>query len=357
MQKGMIVIGAAAALISSANAWALKPVEERDLLAQRAVAALAAQQNEAKLQDSLSKHTDGLSFASFLDIAGSAPNTRAISELHMDTAEVWVQQGAQFGTPTLVAYRPAGDEASWTHIPAYDLDGNKVSLDVNEEPFETVLVIENRGGLAMMENVDRANELLREMGLQYQAPEVSKAKSFNELQNEDTRAGSVVTTRLDRIRLKDDEEPWILGKAEIYAITAGVFDNNRANIQIVGMPYLDHKDTTYYPRQIVLDWRNYDFAAANVLIYEQDDNTSYQTLVSVIVQAIGQIGSLAGVPAINAIATITNTIVEALPSSFFTNDDDFVDAYYTLERDRNYRGLRGARNNANADWSRFVLSN
>lgn len=354
MKKAITLLTAGLALVSSAGAWALQPAEERDVLAREAVSALAASKDLAELQKALEQHTDGLMFASFLEASGNAPSARAITELNMNTAEVWLHRGADDGFPAYVAFRPAGDESDWAAIPAYDLKGNAVTLSVDEAPLESVLVVENRGGLSMQENVRLANEMLRDMGLQHIAPEIN-TESFSSKETADTRATSVTTTRLDRIRLNDDEEPWILGKAEVYAITAGVFDNNNANIQIVGMPYLDHDDTTYYPRQIILDWRNYDFAAANILLYEQDDNTNYQDLVRVLVNAVGQIGSLAGVPALTAIATITSTIIDALPSSFFSNDDDFVDAYYTIEKDRSYYGLRGARNNANSDWVRFVL--
>lgn len=357
MKKGIHLIGATIALLASTGTWALEPAEERDILAQQAVAALASAKDFSAVQQQLTRHPDGLQFASFLDATGNAPSTRAISEYHMDTSEVWLHQGTDGGEPVYIAFRPAGNETSWTHIPAYDLNGNKVSLDVDKEPTESVLVVENRGGLSLMRNVELANEYLREHGLQRVLAETQE-KSFDRFSFESdkgsTRA-SVTTTRLDRIRLSDDMEPWISGKAEVYAITAGVFDHNNANIHIIGMPYLDHDDTTYYPRQIILDWRNYDYAAANILLYEQDDNTNYQDLLVVIVNAVGQLGSLAGYPAVTAIATITSTIIEAIPSSFFSNDDDFVDAYYTIEKDRSYYGLRGAGNNANSDWVRYIL--
>src|ERR1700712_4102302 len=150
------------------------------------------------------------------------------------------------------------------------------------------------------------------------------------------------TTRLDSIRLTDDEEPWISGAAEIYAITSGVIGDNGPELRIVDMPYLDDDGTTYTPHQIVIDWTDYSYQAANIQLFEHDDSTNYQDLVTALITAVGAIGSLAGKPQIQAITEIANRIIAAMPASWFSNDDDYVDTFYTIEKTSSYTGYVGA---------------
>lgn len=261
---------------------------------------------------------------------------------------VWLYQptagSAARGGELLIAFPPAGDDRRWTSVDALTADGRWISLDANKAPDAQVLVVRVNGALSFERQIDKANAMLREAGLQTPAAPVASAK-----------AGSGHwTTRLESIRLNDDEEPWVSGAAEVYAITAGVLPGNQAQVAIVDMPYLDHDGTTYYPRQILLDWNQYSYGAANVLLYEHDDNTNYQTLVGLIIQAIGQGGSLAGYPAVQAIAEIAARIVAAMPSGWFSNDDDYVDSIYTIEKARG-ETRTGAAGNARVTYIPYEL--
>ena len=65
----------------------------------------------------------------------------------------------------------------------------------------------------------------------------------------------IQTTQLKKIRLSDDQEPWISGKAEIYAIVTGVNPSrDEPALDLVEMPYLDYDNKDYYPNQIVIHW-------------------------------------------------------------------------------------------------------
>ncbi|HET7502024.1 MAG TPA: DUF3103 family protein [Kofleriaceae bacterium] len=277
--------------------------------------------------------------------------TALVGDLPLDAGpdavpELWLRipDGAGDTSNLLVAYAPAGSKHTWTEVPAFLLGGAPITLDAQRAPDVPVLVIETHGRLAMREAIDQANLALQRAGFQ-QAP--SKTGPLN--------ATGIQTTKLDAIRLADDKEPWISGAAEIYAIVSGVIGSNDPQMQLVDMPYLDNDGTTYTPNQIVINWSNFAFQVANLQLFEHDSNTSYQDLITAIIAAVGAAGSLAGLPTLQAITEIANRIIAAIPASVFTNDDDYVDSFYTLEEFKTYSGLAGAGRNATVSLSPFFV--
>lgn len=241
-----------------------------------------------------------------------------------------------------VAFTPAGEEADWTEISAFDASGNIVVLDAEVQPEFPVLV----AGIDAREDI-RA-------GVAYINDELSR-RGLGVPTDLVRPAASTETSKLDFIRLNDDQEPWISGKAEVYALVSGVdFDQDRVQIQAVDMPYLDHDGTNYYPNQILIFWENYRFAAANVLLYEHDDNTNYQTLVQALVSAVEAVLSFTA-PQYAIIAQIANTIISAMPSHWFSNDDDYLDSFYTLEKGTTYSNYYGASGNARITLTPYIL--
>jgi hypothetical protein len=260
--------------------------------------------------------------------------------------EVWLLEppGSSDSSGLLVAYAPDGNKHTWTEIPAYMLGGTPVTLDPQHAPDVPVLVLETHGRLAMQQGIAQANLLLQSAGLQHVA---SKTEPLN--------VAGIETTRLDSIRLANDEEPWISGAAEIYAIVSGVIGSNDPQMVLVDMPYLDYDGTTYTPYQIVVNWSNYAYQIANIQLFEHDSNTNYQDLITAIISAVGAAGSLAGYPVVQAITEIANRIIAAIPSSVFTNDDDYVDSLYTIQEYVTYTGYRGAAQNATVSLTPFFV--
>ena len=109
------------------------------------------------------------------------------------------------------------------------------------------------------------------------------------------------------------------------------------------------------PLALSENWSNFQFQAANIQLFEHDSNTSYQDLITAIISAVGAAGSLAGIPTVQAITDIANRIVAAIPTSVFSNDDDFVDTFYTLEETKTYTGLVGAARNATVSLTPFFV--
>jgi Protein of unknown function (DUF3103) len=318
------LVASAAGLASAATLDVSDPAaytQAHRALATALQADMRAGGSAAQVQASLARHGREMPLRELCGSCEAAGRAQGIDDGF--EPGVWLFQpeagkSAARGGEVLIAFPPAGDDKQWQSVDALDASGRWIRLDAHAAPQVPVLVVRVNGALSFERQIDKANEMLRAAGLQSTAP-VAKGSGH-------------WTTRLESIRLNDDEEPWVSGAAEVYAITAGVLPGNQAQVAIVDMPYLDHDGTTYYPRQVLLDWNSYSYGAANVLLYEHDDNTNYQTLVGLIIQAIGQGGSLAGYPAVQAIAEIAARIVAAMPAGWFSNDDDYVDSIYTIEK-------------------------
>ncbi|WP_171014127.1 DUF3103 family protein [Chitinivorax sp. B] len=261
------------------------------------------------------------------------------------------KQRAMMVQPTnqmLVAFEPAGDDKQWTVIEAFDSQGRIHYLDARQAPNFPVLVADIDGREDLRAGLQIANRTLAAKGMQKHAA-VSDHKMM-------AMSGYVDTARLDRIRLNRDEEPWISGAAEVYALVSGVQPGqSKAQIEAVELPYLDHDGRDYTPNQILIQWADFRYAAANVQFFEHDDNTNYKDLVLAVTSGVEKILG-AFKPEYAVIATVANAIIQAMPSHWFTNDDDYLDSFYTLEKNRTYTDWMGAANNAKITLTPYRLN-
>jgi Protein of unknown function (DUF3103) len=240
----------------------------------------------------------------------------------------------------LVAFEPSGDDKQWSVVEAYDSQGNVYQLDARQPPSFPVLVV----GLDAKEDVRAgliiANQLLASRGLQAASPTTRRVPA-------NAHSGDYAdTAKLDRISLKVDNEPWVAGAAEVYALVSGLQpEQAKAQIELVDMPYLQYDTTIYTPNKIVIYWGDYRYGAANVLLYEHDDNTNYKDLALALANAVEAIlGAIK--PEYAMIAAVAKAVLEAMPNSWFENNDDYLDSFYTLEKNRTYTDYVGAANNA-----------
>ncbi|NOJ94003.1 DUF3103 domain-containing protein [Corallococcus coralloides] len=240
------------------------------------------------------------------------------------------------GVEPLYAYEPDGNDSQWRFIEAFDGLGRVHHLDVHRMPDQPVLVVDLDGRRDLAAGIKLMREQLVALG-QRPLPVLDTAAA----------ATSTPVTILDRIYLNDDQEPWISGNAEVYAIVNGVDPSRDApQVDIVDMPYLDVAGRTYSPNQVLIFWERYRWAAANVILMEHDDNTSYQELVSYLFNVASQILTAMGQPEIGALVALGSGLVDRMPGEWFTNDDDYVDSFYTLEKNHFYTDYSGARGNA-----------
>ncbi|MFC5706266.1 DUF3103 family protein [Aeromonas eucrenophila] len=238
------------------------------------------------------------------------------------------------GVEPLIAYVPSGDEQSWSAIEAFDGAGNPVYLDVNQAPARPVLVVEADPVKAKNAGLKVMRRALAEADLQA-APRAANSTA------------PLKTSILKKIRLSDNQEPWLLGAAEVYAVVAGVNPSrDEPVVDIVDMPYLDYDNTDYSPNQILVYWDRYRWGAVDVVMMEQDDNVNYKELSALLIEALKLGFTAGGVPEALPFLDLGGRIVKALPDSWMTNNDDYLDTFYTLEQDQSYQQYPGAAGNA-----------
>ncbi|OZG72949.1 hypothetical protein BTA51_13395 [Hahella sp. CCB-MM4] len=294
---------------------------------------------------------------SVLSKKGLANANDTLLELRIAAPSMMTQ--LQGGVEPLYAYEPDGDESTWQYIEAYDSRGGLHMLDVWNMPDRPVVVVDINAkkdlqlGLAQMQQVFAQTKV---RSLQMNSLQMNEGLANESLMNESLMDTTQVTI-LDQIRLNDDEEPWISGKAEVYAIVSGV-DPSRDEpaLDIVDMPYLDYDGKTYYPNQVMVYWARYRWGAANIILMEHDDNTNYQQLAQKLLSAAAEILSALGQPEIGALVALGSGIVAAMPDHWFSNDDDYLDSFYTLEKSIQYTNRMGAAGNAMSTLRPYTLS-
>jgi hypothetical protein len=284
------------------------------------------------------------------------------------------------GENPLFAFEPSGDDSNWQYIEAYDVYGQVHELDVYQMPDVPVFVVDSNGAEELKAGLMAMQAEMQKLGTTTQinadsdGSKISNSNSNSknkkaQKQTFATRASRSMalsetqplnTTQLTKIRLAVDQEPWISGKAEIYAIVTGV-DSSRLEPQIdlVEMPYLDYDKQTYYPNQTVIFWPRYRWGAADMILMEHDDGTDYKALAKLLVQAAEEILKMIPDPEVQGYAIIpqiTGKIIDVIPDGVLVNDDDFVDVYYTLMQNTPYVDRPGAGGNAVASFAPLTIS-
>ena len=307
-------------------------------------------------------------------------NNFSDSVLEIRMADEAMIEAWKNGEKPLFAFEPSGDDSNWQYIEAYDVYGQVHQLDVYQMPDVPVFVVDSNGAEELKAGLMAMQAEMNKLGTATQINSGSK----NTGDNEDSKGSKnskfqkqtfmgkakrsmamsepepLNTTQLTKIRLAVDQEPWISGKAEIYAIVTGV-DSSRVEPQIdlVEMPYLDYDKQTYYPNQTIIFWPRYRWGAADMILMEHDDGTDYKELAKLLVQAAEEILKMIPDPEVQGYAIIpqiTGKIIDVIPDGVLVNDDDFVDVFYTLMQNTSYVDHPGAGGNAVASFAPVIIS-
>ncbi|CAH6966954.1 conserved hypothetical protein [Vibrio chagasii] len=294
------------------------------------------------------------------------------SVLEIRMADEAMVEAWKNGESPLFAYEPSGDDSNWQYIEAYDVYGQVHELDVHQMPDVPVFVIDSNGAEELKAGLMTMQAEMQKQGTDTQLNSGSNSASSKHeepqkqtLFNSDARSlaesepEELNTTQLTKIRLAIDREPWISGKAEIYAIVTGVDSSRIApQIDLIEMPYLDYDKQTYYPSQSIIFWPRYRWGAADMILMEHDDGTNYKDLAKLLVQAAEEILKMIPDPEVQGytiIPQITSKIIELIPNNVLVNDDDFVDVYYTLMQNTPYVDRPGAGGNAVASFTPVTI--
>ncbi|MFY2506794.1 DUF3103 domain-containing protein [Vibrio pectenicida] len=270
------------------------------------------------------------------------------------------------GESPLFAFEPSGDDSNWQYIEAYDVYGQVHELDIYQMPDVPVLVVDSNGAKELRAGLMAMRAEMNRLGQDSNLITNDSSKPLSNAKKGINRSAKLSdveplnTTQLTKIRLDDDEEPWISGKAEVYAIITGV-DPSRVEpeIDLVDMPYLDYDGKDYYPSQTMIFWPRYRWGAVDMILMEQDDGTDYKELAKILVKAAGDILKMIPDPEIQGyaiIAQITNRIIDVIPDGVLTNDDDYLDSYYTLMQNTPYVERPGAGGNVVATFKPVTIS-
>ncbi|RCG30174.1 DUF3103 family protein [Sphaerisporangium album] len=267
-------------------------------------------------------------------LAAKALPANGGSLLRLRLADPSTRAALAHGEVPLVAAAPTDDEPA--PIAAYDPLGGKVSLDPAKAPRRPVLVVDVDVAKALPLGLQVTRDALAARGLVAAKPSGAQVKA----------AGGYWATKVNAVRLNNDEEPWIKGDAEIFSVVGGFGLDGKATVTVVQMPYLDNDGTTYYPNQLLVHYLGYKYNLADVVMMEDDGDTNYLALAQAIATALLTIIDA------GAYIPLVNAILSAMPDSWWTDDPDYVDSWYTLATTSSGR-LNGARGNGWMDVSPY----
>ncbi|MFF5177874.1 DUF3103 family protein [Micromonospora sp. NPDC000316] len=221
----------------------------------------------------------------------------------------------------LVAAAPTDDELN--SVVAYDPAGGHVLLDPVRLPSRPVLVVEVDVTRAMEQGLAQLRQELTQRGL-------NGVRATSR-----TAQAGYWATKVNAIRLSNDQETWIKGKAEIFNVVAGFGHDGRPTATVVEMPYLDNEGTVYYPNQLLVHFNAYKYNLADVVMWEDDGDTNYRDLATALITALLTIVDY------GTYTPLVTAIINAMPASWWTDDPDYVDSWYTLSTGSSGR-LNGA---------------
>lgn len=258
--------------------------------------------------------------ADVLRARGLQPGAGSLVELRLGDASM--RDRVRGGEPLLIAGE--ADEDADT-IDAYDSSGRVHRLDARTAPDRAVLVVGIDGEKSLRAGLAQLRETLARHGVDADVPAAAPGKADRGADM--TTSGGYDATMMESVRLKDDMEPWHKGGAEIYALVAGVNPEGRPQVDTVQMPYLEYDGETYNPHQTLVNWSHFKFNAADVVMMEEDAVANYAELAKAVADALLVIIQQ------EQYVPLVDAVINAIPQSWFSDDHDYVDSWYTVQRE------------------------
>ncbi|MFD7440517.1 DUF3103 family protein [Streptomyces sp. NPDC059909] len=242
------------------------------------------------------------------------------SLLRLRLADPSMRTALAKGVKPLVAAAVSDDNRN--SVTAWDGAGRAHVLAADKLPALPVYLIDIDTSKALTAGLDVLDRELAKLGVGTAAGSQKPTAPTGAAASTD----GVWTTRITSIGLADDMEPWIKGGAEIYALVTGWGQDGVARVDTVQMPYLDDDGRTYYPNQVLVNWFSYKYNLADVVLMEDDGDTNYKELARAIAAALLTLTDQ------GVYAPLVDAVLAAIPDSWYTDDPDYVDSWYTLSR-------------------------
>ncbi|MFB6814136.1 DUF3103 family protein [Streptomyces sp. NPDC056347] len=236
--------------------------------------------------------------------------------LRVALADASMRERLASGTEPLVAAAPSDDDGA-TSFTAYDSRGTAHRLPLDAATTRPVYLVGVDGAKAVAEGLKVIDETLGSRGLNAPAPAAARTTAA---------ASGIDTTRIDSVQVADVKEPFFKGDAEIFTLVTGFGKDGKPRVDTVEMPYLNKAGTTYYPGQVLVNWSNYKYDMADAVMMEDDGDTNYQALAKAIAAILLTITDQ------GAYIPLADAVLDAIPTSWWTDDPDYVDSWYTLAK-------------------------
>ncbi|MEV7323913.1 DUF3103 family protein [Streptomyces sp. NPDC093970] len=265
-------------------------------------------------------------------LKGLPASTGSLLRLRLGAPSMRAALGADV-TPW-IAVAAAADDART--ITAYDSQGRAHAVDTARVPDRPMYILDidvtkaHRAGLKVLQKA------FADKGLTSLPKAADSAATANRAAT--TSAAGWWATKVTAVEVNDDEEPWFKGAAEMFSLVTGFGQDGAARVDSVDMPYLDYDGTVYYPNQILVNWSNYKYNLADVVMMEDDDGTNYRALAQAITTALLTVTDQ------GTYIPLVNAVLSAIPDDWFTDDPDYVESWYTLAQNSTGR-LNGASGN------------
>ncbi|SEN78874.1 DUF3103 family protein [Actinacidiphila rubida] len=241
------------------------------------------------------------------------------------------------GNVPLVAAAITDDKAAT--VTGYDAHGRGHTLNARTAPRQAVYVVDIDVSKAAAAGMKLVSGTLNAAGVESDSVSgAAQATPRSAGAAHPADASGYWATKMDAVYLNDDEEPWVLGDAEIYSLVSGFGLDGTVRVDSVDMPYLDNDHHTYYPNQLIINWSNFKYDALDLVMMESDSGTNYQQL------AIALADALLTITDQGAYQPLVDAILNAIPSAWYSNDDDYVDSWYTITEQESGT-IHGARGN------------
>lgn len=171
---------------------------------------------------------------------------------------------------------------------------------------------------------------------------------------EDEKAKKSGFMKLETLKFEDINEPWIKGRAEVYAVVSFIDKDGTGKTELYDFPTVDYAKTEYRLDQLIHSFEKNRYRPINIAFFEKDSNMHYAELLQLFTDSASSINVIASsdrMILVNANSKLAKKIIQALPQKLARDDDDFIDSINTIENHKDSDFRHGVGGNVTAKFS------